>query len=159
MGGFSLEELRKKELSEISKQLSQLEHVRPVYDLKDYSHTDLLDKLKTHFDEVIKKTFELKDPISDIQQSLHGLDSKIIAAEEYQLLRKWLPSSYKSKQMQLLFQSQKDGATASSFHMKCDSKGPNCDTDKVSVNDQFFRGVCDRRLLRTVVELIRGLDI
>ena len=79
---LSLEEIREKELSEVSKRLSQHDNVRPVYDLKDYSHPDVLDKLKAHLGEIIENTFDLKDLISDIQQTLCGINSQIVAAVE-----------------------------------------------------------------------------
>ena len=43
---LSLDETRKKELSELSKQLSQLEYTRPIYEMKDYNRSDIVEKLK-----------------------------------------------------------------------------------------------------------------
>ena len=42
---LSLDETRKKELSELSKELSQLEHTRPIYEMKDYNRGDLVQQL------------------------------------------------------------------------------------------------------------------
>ena len=41
---LTLQEARKKELSELSKQLSELDHTRPAYKMEDYSRSELVKK-------------------------------------------------------------------------------------------------------------------
>ena len=120
---LSLEEIRKKELSEIAHKLSQLEHVKPIYDMTHYNQGDTVSTLDQELDKILSKTIELKDPIEDVLQSLRGIDSKVIDHEQYNLIKKWLTSKYQSMQPKLLYRGQKDGMSGSSFHSKCDGKG------------------------------------
>ena len=61
---LSIDEIRKKELSELFKQLSQMEHRRPTHEMKGYNRADLVQKLSTDLDDVMKRLFELSNPIS-----------------------------------------------------------------------------------------------
>ena len=76
---LSLDETRKKELSELSKQLSQLEHTRPIYEMKDYNRGDLVEKLSTDLDDVMERLFELSNPISDISHGLGDISTPTLS--------------------------------------------------------------------------------
>ena len=52
---------------ELAKQLIELEHVRPSYELKDYSQPELLKKIASHIKAELATPFELANEISDIQ--------------------------------------------------------------------------------------------
>ena len=54
---ISFDEIKKKELSELSKQLSRLEHTRPMYQIKDYNRSDLVQKLSAGLDDVMAAIF------------------------------------------------------------------------------------------------------
>ena len=51
--------------------------------------------------------------------------SKIINAEQYNLILEWIQSNHQNKQIQLflLFDSKKDGFKSAIFHDICDNKG------------------------------------
>ena len=121
---LSLEETRKKELSELAKQLSEVEHRRPVYEMKDYNRSELVEKLSKEVESTLERVFELSNPVSDISHGLYDLDSKILKSEQYGTLREWLEPKYQSRQPKLLYRGQKDGMDANVFHQKCDEKGP-----------------------------------
>jgi hypothetical protein len=58
--------------------------------------------------------------ISRFQAPAYG--SKIIADEQFETLRNWLPQGYKFD-LKLLFRGSFDGMSAGEFHEKCDAKG------------------------------------
>ena len=121
---LTLEETRKRELSELAKQLSEIEHRRPVYEMKEYSRSELVEKLSQEVNSSLEMMFELINPVSDISHGLYRLDSKILKSEQYSILREWLEPKYQSREPKLLYRGEKDGMDANVFHQKCDEKGP-----------------------------------
>ena len=121
---LSLEEVRKKELSELAKQLSELECLRPVYEMKDYNRCEFVQNLGKDLDGTLGALFELSNPISDISSSLYSPSSKILYSEQYGLVKNWLEPKYRSRQPKLLYRGERDGRNENSFHQKCDGKGP-----------------------------------
>ena len=119
---LSLYEIRKRELSELSKQLSQLEHTRPKYKMNYYNRGDVIQKLSKDLDGS-KDLFELSCSISDIAHDLSNIDSQIVDGEQYSFVREWLQPKYRPSYPKLLYSGKKDGMDAVSFHKKCDGKG------------------------------------
>ena len=72
----------------------------------------------------MERLFELKNPISDVTQGLNAPDSNLITLEEYSYVRSWLDAKYRSQKPKLLYRGERDGMNATSFHQKCDDKGP-----------------------------------
>ena len=121
---LSLEEVRKKELSELVKQISELESLRPIYEMKDYNRSEFVQKIGEDLNGKLETLFELSNPISDISNGLYSYNSKIFSSEEYSLVRGWLEPKYRSRQPKLLYRGERDGKDAQFFHQKCDGKGP-----------------------------------
>ena len=62
--------------------------------------------------------------------------SKILNDDDINLLKSWLPN--KQSKINLIFDTTKDGDSASTFHNKCDGKSPTLVIIKSNTNNKFW---------------------
>ena len=111
----TIEDIRQRELFELAKQLSSLEHLRPSYDMKDSNPNKPIDKLSIFIDTLLSETLSLGNIISDVLQDSDGIESRIIDSKQYRIIKKWLAPEYQSSKPKLLFRGGRGGMNAGTF--------------------------------------------
>ena len=134
---LSLEEARRKEVGELATQLSSLERARPAYDMENYVEEDIIGNIDSLVSRSLDQALRLKNSIADVQACLEGASSQIVSAEQYQLLKSWLPAKYQSTPLKLLYTGKRDGMNPTSFHQKCDGKGATITLIKCQTHGQL----------------------
>ena len=93
-----------------------------------------LTNINIHFDA---NQATIKYDKYNLNKSMEIYFSKILNENDITLLKSWLPN--KPSNINLLFDTQRDGDSSSTFHDKCDGKSPTLVVIK-SKNDYVFGG-------------------
>ena len=122
-------EIKEKELTEKEKQNNILEFVNKVY-LENEELKKKVSELQTENENITKK---LKETQKNMEQNsikkierIKNLfkDSTIVKSDEKKMINDWIdPYSEKNITSELLFRTNVDGDSSSTFHSKCDGKG------------------------------------
>jgi len=104
-----------------------------------------INKIKQEFEKAITKVtddmFNLQNEIEDVAQG-DGPKSSIIKSQDFHMIKKWLEKEFSNRKWKLLFRGSKDGHKSSSFHEKCNNKGPTVTIIK-SKAGKIFGGFLD----------------
>ena len=122
-------EIKEKELTEKERQNNILEFVNKVY-LENEELKKKVSELQTENENITKK---LKETQTNMEQNsikkierIKNLfkDSTIVKSDEKKMINDWIdPYSEKNITSELLFRTNVDGDSSSTFHSKCDGKG------------------------------------
>lgn len=122
-------EIKEKELTEKEKQNNIIEFVNKIY-LENKELKKKVSELQTENEKIAKKLEETKKNIE--QNSIKKIeriknlfkDSTIVKSDEKKMINDWIdPYSEKNITSELLFRTNVDGDSSSTFHSKCDGKG------------------------------------
>ena len=122
-------ELKEKELTEREKQNNIIEFVNKIY-LENEELKKKVSELQTENEKIYNK---LEETYKNIEQNtikknerIKNLfkDSTIVKIDEKKMIDEWIdPYSEKNITSELLFRTNVDGDSSSTFHSKCDNKG------------------------------------
>ena len=114
----------KKGLEELATVLKKQSVAIPATIFKNpLSVEEFIKKVTDKFDNIFEDAFVIENNIEQIS-GVATIDSKILKkAGDIALLKKWVSEKAKPT-FKLLYRGSKDGYTSSSFHSKCDNKGP-----------------------------------
>ena len=90
---------------------------------KENNNKDLnneINKLKSENDDLKNQIKNIKEQQNKVKNKFE--DSKIISANEYDMISDWI-SPNKKIELNLLYRASRDGDTIKDFHDKCDNKG------------------------------------
>lgn len=121
LGDENSQESRKSYLEGISKELATVENLKPRLE-SEQELVAIKATLKKPFEDTIEKMLRLDDPIPDVVLA-SNYESSILNAEQFKLLKQWLPQRSKFNP-KLLYRGIRDGMDPKTFHNLCDGKGP-----------------------------------
>lgn len=119
-------------LNTLKSELAKVESAKPYFSTEDYNIPSLKAELKKSLEEALEKLLVLENPIKDVVKN-NDFGSKLINAEQFELLRKWVPKNLKFN-LKMLYRASKDGTDAASFHKHCDGKGATITIIKCQFN-------------------------
>ena len=127
------EDVKKEYFTTLAASLKDLESIKPTYETKNLNVSSLESAIKNTLERSLEKTLVLKNPIVTILPAMEHIDSAvsevtypqslIIEQKDFELIREWFPAEVEFNP-KLLYRGSKDGMSPSSFHSKCDKKGP-----------------------------------